>query len=96
MMKNQSILVRAFWDQEARVWVASSSDIAGLAVEADTIEALEPKVLAAISDLVELNGLNFDLPEIPVHIFSEQIAKSPIRACRAGDGEFPQGIEGSA
>jgi hypothetical protein len=74
-MKNQSILVRAFWDDEARVWVASSSDIAGLAVEADTIEALEPKVLAAISDLVELNGLNFDLPDIPVHIFSEQIAK---------------------
>ncbi|ANL71022.1 hypothetical protein AMC83_CH00997 [Rhizobium phaseoli] len=43
-----------------------SNDIEGLAVEADTLEALEPKVVAAITDLFELNGFTSSLPEIPV------------------------------
>jgi hypothetical protein len=73
-MKRQSIIVRADWDAEAKVWVASSSDIAGLAVEADTMEGLEAKVVAAISDLIELNGFDSDLAEIPVHIMAEQLA----------------------
>ncbi|WP_416063965.1 DUF1902 domain-containing protein [Rhizobium sp. ZK1] len=76
-MKHVSIVVRAEWDEEAAVWVASSSDIDGLAVEADTLEALEPKVIAAITDLLELNGFTSDLPEIPVHIMAEQLVRIP-------------------
>jgi len=76
-MKHVSIIVRAAWDEEAAVWVATSNDIDGLAVEAETVEALEKKVLAAISDLLELNGVQSDLPEIPVHIMSEHLAKVP-------------------
>ena len=76
-MKRSSIIVRALWDEDAGVWVASSRDIDGLAVEAETIEMLEPKVLAAIGDLLELNGQVFELPEIPVHIMSEHLAKVP-------------------
>lgn len=52
-----SIVVHATWDDEANAWVATSNDIDGLAVEADTIEALEPKVKAALADLIELNGI---------------------------------------
>jgi len=74
-MKHSSIIVRAEWDDEARVWVASSSDIAGLSIEAATIEALEPKVLAAIEDLLELNGEAFDLAEIPVHFMAQLVAR---------------------
>ena len=33
-------LIRADWDPEARVWVATSDDVPGLATEADTLEAL--------------------------------------------------------
>lgn len=73
-MIRQSIIVRADWDSEAKVWVASSADIAGLAVEAETIEALEGKVVAALSDLIELNGFESSLSEIPVHIMAEQLA----------------------
>jgi hypothetical protein len=65
------IVVRAVWDGEAAVWVASSEDIAGLAVEAETIEALQRKIAPAIEDLIEMNGLEFDLHEIPVEIRSE-------------------------
>lgn len=76
-MKHASIIVRAEWDDEAGVWVATSTDIDGLAIEAESIELLEKKVLAAISDLLELNGADFDLPEIPVHIMSQHLAKVP-------------------
>ncbi|ANP84352.1 DUF1902 domain-containing protein [Rhizobium leguminosarum] len=76
-MKHASIIVRADWDEEAGVWVASSNDIEGLAVEADTLEALEPKVVAAITDLFELNGFTSSLPEIPVHIMAEQLVRIP-------------------
>lgn len=76
-MKNMSIIVRAFWDDEAHVWFASSSDIEGLAVEAETMEGLERKVIAAVSDLLELNGTASDLPEIPIHIMAEHLAKVP-------------------
>ncbi|CAD7040296.1 hypothetical protein REJC140_00861 [Pseudorhizobium endolithicum] len=76
-MKHSSIIVRALWDEEAEVWVASSKDIDGLSVEAETFERLEKKVVLAIGDLLELNGQAFDLPEIPVHIMSEHLAKVP-------------------
>lgn len=76
-MKHVSIFVRADWDEEAGVWVATSNDIDGLAVEAETLEALSPKVLSAISDLLELNGISSDLAEIPVHIMAEQLARVP-------------------
>lgn len=72
-----SIIVRATWDDEAEVWVATSKDIEGLAIEAPTIEALEPKVVAALSDLIELNGIDSDLAEIPVHIMAEQLLRVP-------------------
>ena len=76
-MKQSSIIVRAIWDDEAEVWVATSNEIDGLAVEAKTLELLEKKALAAISDLIELNGSGFDLPEIPVHIMAEHLTKIP-------------------
>lgn len=41
------------------------------------MEKLQPKVMAAVADLLELNGVGSDLPEIPVHILAEQIGKIP-------------------
>ena len=76
-MKHRSITVHATWDNDAGVWVATSSDIEGLAVEGETIELLEAKVYAAISDLLELNGIDSDLPEIPVHVMMEKTGRVP-------------------
>ena len=76
-MKQLSIFVRAEWDEAAGVWVATSNDIAGLAVEAPTVERLTQKVTDAISDLIELNGVDSDLAEIPVHIMAEQLSRVP-------------------
>ena len=74
----RSIFVRADWDDEAKVWVATSSDIDGLATEAPTLEALREKVLIMVVELLELNdGQHSDLPDIPVHIMAQQIAPVP-------------------
>lgn len=56
-MTREAIVVDAVRDDEAGVWVATSDDIGGLAVEAATFEELAAKVVAAVADLVELNGL---------------------------------------
>jgi len=74
-VKHSSSVVRAQGDNEARVWVASSTDIDGLSVEAETIEVLNERVLGAIADLIELNGIDSDLTEIPVHLLAEQFSR---------------------
>ena len=52
----QKYLVRAEWDSEALVWVASSDNVPGLVTEADTIEALETKLQTMVPELLEANG----------------------------------------
>ena len=37
-MKGKPLFVRAEWDEEARVWVATSDDVPGLATEALTMD----------------------------------------------------------
>jgi hypothetical protein len=76
-MKHGTIIVRAEWDDEAKVWVATSDDI-GIATEADTLEQLTPKVVAMVAELLELEDDGFsDLPEIPIQIMAQQLARVP-------------------
>ena len=74
-MKHPTIIVRADWDDAAGVWVATSADIDGLVTEAPTLEALRTKVLVMVPELMELNGEQSDLPEIPVHIVAQQTSR---------------------
>jgi predicted RNase H-like HicB family nuclease len=74
-MNHLSIIVRATWDDEAEVWVAQSADVQGLATEAPTLEELREKILAIIPELIELNGVESNLAEIPVHIMAERTAR---------------------
>ncbi|SIQ57059.1 protein of unknown function [Rhizobium sp. RU20A] len=76
-MLDTTMVVTATWDEEASVWFATSDDIDGLAVEADTLERLEKKVADAVSDLLELNGVGPELAEIPVRLRTEHILKIP-------------------
>jgi predicted RNase H-like HicB family nuclease len=61
------LLVRADWDPEARVWVADSDDVPGLATESETVEDLMAKLEVMIPELLELNGWP-DLDEVPFEI----------------------------
>jgi hypothetical protein len=72
-----SINVHAAWDADASVWVATSDDIDGLVIEAETMEALQPRVRAAIADLIELNGVDSPLADIPIYITSAQTSLIP-------------------
>ena len=49
--------VKAEWDAEAAVWVASSEDVPGLATGADSFEALIEKLKTVVPELLEENGL---------------------------------------
>jgi len=72
---HQSIIVRATWDDEAHVWVATSEDVPGLVAEAETMEVLRDKVLIMVSELLHLSGGAFELAEIPVHNLAEQTTR---------------------
>ena len=79
-MKNQTIIVRADWDDEAKVWVATTTDIRGRAVEAATFDLLREAVTGAIADLIEENGFDTDLPEVAVQILGQSILRGPVAA----------------
>jgi predicted RNase H-like HicB family nuclease len=74
-----SIIVKAEWDIEASVWVAESDDVPGLAAQSSTLEALRPKVLAMISDLIEMNKMEIQLSEIPVHILAHTLDRMVVK-----------------
>lgn len=56
MSEQQPLVVRALWDEEAKVWVASSDDVPGLATEASTWDKLIPKLQDMIPELLDANG----------------------------------------
>jgi predicted RNase H-like HicB family nuclease len=65
--------VRAEWDDEAEVWVASSDNVPGLATGADTLEALIDKLKVVIPELLEENGLlSQGTTDVPFSITAER------------------------
>lgn len=53
---SRSITIDARWDVEASVWIATSQDVAGLVVEADTWPAMIEEVRFVLPDLLELSS----------------------------------------
>jgi predicted RNase H-like HicB family nuclease len=58
----KTYFVHALWDEEARVWVASSDDVPGLATEARNSEELLEKLKQMIPELLEANGTRAEGP----------------------------------
>ena len=52
----KEFLVKAIWDAEGGVWVATSDDVRGLVTESKTFEALLKKLRGLVPELLELNG----------------------------------------
>jgi hypothetical protein len=55
-----SITIDARWDPEAGVWIATSNDVPGLVVEADTWPAMIEEVRLVLPDLLELSDERTD------------------------------------
>lgn len=53
----KTLTVKAIWDKEESVWVATSEDIPGLVTEASTAEELEQKLQIMIPEILEANGV---------------------------------------
>jgi len=70
MSTENAIKVTAFWDDEAKVWVAESKNVPGLITEADTVSALVQKLKYLIPELLDENGYE-DGEEIPFTVISE-------------------------
>ena len=49
------LFIRAEWDADASVWVATSDDVPGLATEAETLEALSSKLDSMVPELLDAN-----------------------------------------
>jgi predicted RNase H-like HicB family nuclease len=83
-----TILVRAEWDPEARVYTAVSEDVPGLVAEAATLEALETKLQTLIPELLELNAAllperpetDGDWADVPMVLVSQHVSKVRIHA----------------
>ena len=48
--------VYVVWDDEAKVWVATSNDIIGLVLEGDSVTALIERVCLIVKELLPLNN----------------------------------------
>ncbi len=81
IMPTHSIIVRAQWDPEAKVWVATSDDVPGLVTEAETPDELERKLQVIIPELLEANGISFGEgeAEVPLYVMSEQVSRVRVR-----------------
>ena len=69
-------VVEAFWDDEAKMWVGTSSDIPGLTTEARTLDALVVRVNAVAPELLDDNahlvpGGRADDEKISIQILSD-------------------------
>ena len=70
-MAVKPFLVRAEWDEEASVWVATSDDVPGLATEEATMEGLIEKLKLIIPELLKANGLRIDR-EVPFEVITRR------------------------
>jgi len=70
-MSRKPSFIRAEWDEEARVWVATSDDVPGLATEGDTLEDLIEKLKIIIPELLHANGDDQEY-EVPFEIFTRR------------------------
>ena len=67
------LFVRAEWDAEASVWVATSDDVPGLATEAETLETLSEKLNVLVPELLDANGYG-DGDEIPIELLARKFS----------------------
>ena len=70
-MKGKPLFIRAEWDEEAIVWVATSDDVPGLATEAVTMEDLIEKLKAMIPELLMANDTVVE-DEVPFEIITRR------------------------
>jgi len=75
---SRKFTIRADWDDDAKVWVATSDEVLGLATEADTIPHLVEKLERILPELLVENGqldATNGLPDVPFCVMHEHVAR---------------------
>jgi len=71
--------VTAEWDDEAKVWVASSDDVPGLATGAETLEGLIERLKIVIPELLVENGLlSANIESVPFEVRAKRSELAPV------------------
>jgi hypothetical protein len=73
MQGSDHLTVNAIWDDEARVWVATSDDVPGLATEAEDMDALVEKLKTMIPELLDANGVAHGA-DVPFEVVGQRFA----------------------
>ena len=73
MTNAPTLKVNALWHDEARVWVATSDEVPGLATEADDMESLVEKLKTMIPELLDANGIAREA-QIPLEVVGQRFA----------------------
>ena len=71
-MKVKPLFIRAEWDEEVGVWVATSDDVPGLATEEATMEGLIEKLKILIPELLKANNSNIN-DDIPFELLTRAV-----------------------
>lgn len=82
-MPNRAYAIRATWDDVAKVWVADSDDIPGVAAEAEDQETLRAKLAVLVPEMIEVNHVAIDPNEpleIVIHYHREDRLRLPVAA----------------
>lgn len=67
---SKTLIIHAEWDPDAHVWVASSSDVPGLATEAASPKELSAKLKYMIPELLNANSSPHSDTEVKFCVFS--------------------------
>ena len=75
-----SVMVKAEFDDEAKVWIATSADVPGLVVEDASLEKLLDEVGELIPILLAENGFSSDHGsfEMPVHVAAQALTSRKV------------------
>ena len=79
-MYGKPLFVRAEWDEVARVWVATSDDVPGLATEEDNLEGLIEKLKIMIPELLDVNEAKGER-EVPFELLTRRFEIAQRSSC---------------
>ena len=79
-MYRKPLFVYAEWDEVARVWVATSDDVPGLATEGDNLEGLIEKLKVMIPELLDVNEEKGER-EVPFELLTRRFEIAQRTSC---------------
>ncbi len=79
-MYGKPLFIRAEWAEVARVWVATSDDVPGLATEENNLEKLIGKLKVMIPELLDANEAKGE-QEVPFELLTRRFEIAHRTSC---------------